>query len=316
MTTLQVGLSLSQYPFGVPNLATLLRFAERCEELGFDSLWVPDHVLMYTPVLDPIILLGAFMARTRRVRLGTGILLLALRNPAVLAKALATLDFLSGGRLTLGVGVGGEYAKEFETVGVPLSERGRRVDEGLAVLRRLWTDDAASFYGRFYRFSGANLQPKPAQPGGPPVWIGGRSDAALRRAALSGDGWLAYLVTAERLRESRAKIDGLAREAARDPTSIGTGVLLYPVVDDDLTRARRQAAAHMSASYNQPFEDRLLDRYIPAGPPDTCLEKMAALVQAGARLLVLQPIVPPGELLAQVERIGRDVLPALRRLTV
>lgn len=312
--TIQTGVSLSQYPFEVPNLDTLLRFAEMAEELGFETVWVPDHILMHTPVLDPIILLGAFMARTRRVRLGTGITLLALRNAAVLAKAISTLDYLCGGRVTIGVGVGGEYAKEFETVGIPLAERGRRVDEGIEVLRRLWSDDAASFEGRFYRFSDANMQPKPAQPGGPPIWIGGRSDAALRRVGRLGNAWLAYFVTPDRIRESRPKIEAAAREAGRDPARIGTAVVVYVVLSDDEAAARQQAAAHLGASYNQPFDERLVARYVAAGTPERCVSLVAGLVDAGARTIGFQPVVHPRDLLAQVERLGRDVLPAVRRL--
>lgn len=315
MTTLHVGLSTTTYPFGVPDLKTFQSFAERGEALGFDSLWVVDHIVYYTAVPDPIALLGVFLARTSRVKLGTAITLLPLRNATVLAKAVATLDYLSGGRMVLGIGIGGEYPKEFEAVGIPVSERGRRTDEGIEVMRRLWTDDHASFEGRFYRFSDVNMQPKPVQFGGPPLWIGGRSDAAFQRTARAGDGWLGYFMTPERVREARAKIDEAAQRVGRDPASIRLGILVYPVISDDEAWAREKAAAHLGKQYNRVWDDKLIDRYLPVGRPERCIEKMAALVHAGVETLVIQPVVPLDALIEQVERLGREVLPALRRLT-
>lgn len=314
VAALHVGLCTTTYPAGIPDLRTFERFAERGEELGFDSLWVVDHIAYYTAVPDPIVLLGAFMAWTTRVRLGTAITLLPLRNATILAKAVATLDNLSGGRVMLGVGVGGEYPKEFEAVGVPVSERGRRADEAIEVMRRLWTDDPASYEGRYYRFSDVNLEPKPAQRGGPPLWIGGRSEAAFRRTARYGDGWLGYFMTPERVRESRAKIDEAARAVGRDPARIGLGILVYPVVSENEAWAREQAAFHLGRQYNRVWDAKLLDRYVPTGSPARCIEKMAALVQAGVKVLVIQPIVPVDMLLDQVERLGREVLPELRKL--
>jgi len=179
------------------------------EQLGFDSVWSGEHLLYHGPTLDALIVLAAYAARTERLKVGSSVLLLPLRPPALVAKAAATLDVLSGGRLILGVGVGGEYPPEFEAVGIPLAERGARADEALAILKLLWSGDPASFEGRFYRLPEVRLNPPPAQPGGPPIWVGGRSWAARRRAARLGDGWFPYLVDPEQYRRGRKGGRGL-----------------------------------------------------------------------------------------------------------
>ncbi len=193
--------------------------AIRAEALGFDSVWIGDHVAFHNPTLDSLAALSYVAALTRRVRIGPCVYLLALRHPTIAAKLVASLDVLSGGRVVFGVGVGGEFPKEFEACGVPHRERGARVDEGIAVCRALWGPSPASFEGRFTRFTDVVVEPKPVQPGGPPIWIGGRSDAALRRAARVGDGWVAYLVTPERFRASLEKIEAFARRDRETPRS-------------------------------------------------------------------------------------------------
>lgn len=164
--------------------------ARRIDALGFDSIWTGDHVSFHLPRYDSMALLASYASITRRVKLGCAVYLLALRPPAVAAQAAATLDVLSGGRLIFGVGVGGENPKEFELCGVPHRERGARVTEAIDVLRTLWRDSPASFAGRFTRFDGVSIEPRPVQKPGPPILIGGRSDAALARAARQGDGWV------------------------------------------------------------------------------------------------------------------------------
>jgi probable F420-dependent oxidoreductase len=176
--------------------------AQRCEALGLDSLWTGDHVSFHNPLYESLTLLAAYAGITRRIRLGSGVYLLALRQPTVVAKITSTLDALCGGRLIFGVGVGGENPKEFEACGVPHQERGARVSEGIDVVRTLWRDTPASFQGRFTRFENVSIDPKPVQKPGPPIWIGGRSDAALARAGRQGDGWISYVVQPERYAQS------------------------------------------------------------------------------------------------------------------
>src|SRR3989440_11607596 len=189
----------------------------RVEELGFDSVWTGDHLSFHTPLYESLTLLASYAPITRRIRLGTAVYLLALRSPAVAAKITATIDVLSGGRLIFGVGVGGENPKEFELCGVPHAERGARVSEGIDVVRTLWRDTPATIKGRFTNFSGVSIDPKPVQQPGPPIWIGGRSDAALARAGRQGDGWVSYVVQPERYAPSLHKIRSAAAPARRQP---------------------------------------------------------------------------------------------------
>jgi len=250
-------------------------------------------------------------ALTRRVRIGPCVYLLALRHPTIAAKMVTSLDVLSGGRVVFGVGVGGEFPKEFEAAGIPHRERGARVNEGIAVCRALWGPSPVSFEGRFTRFADVVFEPKPLQPGGPPIWIGGRSDAALRRAARLGDGWVSYLVTPERFRASLGKIEAFAREAGR-PLEAGRSFepahVLFTVVDDDMTAARATAAGFLERQYRQPF-DELAKKYCLLGPPDACVERLAEFVAAGVRTFVIYFTVPPARVPDQLERFAAEIMP-------
>jgi probable F420-dependent oxidoreductase len=289
--------------------------AAQVEALGYDGIWSGDHIAFHTPTLESLTVLTYCAAVTRRVRLGTAVYLLALRHPTVAAKAVATLDVLSGGRVVFGVGVGGEFPKEFEACGVPHGERGRRVDEGIEVCRALWGGSPASHAGRFVRFTDVALEPKPAQAGGPPIWIGGRSDHALRRAARVGDGWISYVVTPDRFRASLEKIQGFAAEAGRpiDPEAgFATAHLAFTVVDDDWERARAASAAVLTRQYDQPF-DELVKRYGVLGPPAQCAETLAGFVEAGVRTFVVGFTVPSERMEEQLERFAAEVIPHFRR---
>src|SRR5574341_696805 len=189
--------------------------ARRVDALSFGSLCTGDHVSFHNPRYESLTLLAAYAGITKRVRLGVGVYLLALRPPAAAAQITSTLDVLSGGRLIFGVGAGGENPKEFEACGIPHKERGARVTEGIDVVRTLWRDTPASFKGRFTRFEGVSIDPKPVQKPAPPIWIGGRSDAALARAGRQGDGWISYVIQAERYKQSLAKIEAAAALAGR-----------------------------------------------------------------------------------------------------
>jgi probable F420-dependent oxidoreductase len=310
MREVRFGVSLAIQP---PE--TLRALATRVEALGYDSIWTGDHIAFHTPTLESLTTLSHLAALTRRVRLGTGIYLLALRHPTIAAKAVATLDVLSGGRFVFGVGVGGEFPKEFEACGVPHGERGRRVDEGIEVCRRLWTKSPASFEGRFVRFADVSLEPKPVQPGGPPIWIGGRSDHALRRAARVGDGWVSYVVTPERYRASLEKIRSFAAEAGR-PMEPGRGFepahLAFTVVDDDWDRARVAATRFLTRQYNQPF-DELVKKYCVLGPPARCIETLERFVEAGVRTFIVGFVAGGDRAHDQIERFAAEVAPHFQR---
>lgn len=311
MADLRFGVSFHPYPVGMPDPDLVVVFAQAAEELGFDSLWVGDHILWRTPLLEPLTLLAGVAMSTKRIKLGTGVLLLPLRQPTVLAKMVATLDYLSRGRVILGVGVGGENPKEFEACGVPLAERGRRTDEGIAVLRRLWTESSASYAGQFWRFSEVDLQPKPVQQPGPPIWVGGRSDAALRRAGRLGDGWIDYFVTPQGYRESMAKVAAHAAEAGRSMDSFAAAHVLMTYVAPSKDKAKLATERYLSNYYDHAFRF-LLARYCALGTAEDCIAKIKSFEAAGARDIVLVPTCGPDSILAQLETLASEVVAAFR----
>ncbi|MBI4638998.1 MAG: LLM class F420-dependent oxidoreductase [Candidatus Rokubacteria bacterium] len=242
-----------EFGFSLPGRGPLakvglvLRIAARADELRFSSIFVTDHIVLpvsaarsvypYAPsgqlpggsqqdYLEPLAMLSALAHATRRVRIGTSVLVIPYRNPLVTAKMLATIDVLSGGRVILGAGTGW-LREEFEAVAAPpFAERGRVTDEYLGLMRLAWTTDPVSFEGSYYRVGDVHALPKPVQRGGIPIWIGGHTDAALRRAATLGDGWHpiglrapVMLLPAE-YATSVKRLHALAREAGRDPGSI------------------------------------------------------------------------------------------------
>jgi probable F420-dependent oxidoreductase len=282
----------------------------RLEALGFDSVWCGDHLSFHHPLYESLTLLASYASITERIKLGSAVYLLALRPPAVAAKVTATLDVLSGGRLIFGVGVGGENPREFELVGVPHKERGARVTEGIDVVRALWRDTPASFDGRFTRFAGVSIDPKPVQKPGPPIWIGGRSDAALARAGRQGDGWVSYVVTPERYAQSVAKIRAAAEAARRSLDGFVTAHLTFITVGRDYETARAQWVARLSARYAQDFGP-LAGKYGVIGTPADCLEQLERFRAAGCGYFLLNPICDVPAERDQLEQIGVEVMPKL-----
>lgn len=284
----------------------------RMEDLGYDSVWTSEHIFFYFPTFDALTSLAAMAARTNRIRLGTAVMLLPLRPAALAAKEVASVDIISGGRVILGIGVGGEYPKEFEAVGVPVKERGRRADEAIQVMKLLYGQDNVTFQGRYTTLNGVTLQPKPKQPGGPPIWIAGRSEAAMRRAGRLGDGYIPYLFSPERLRDGAAKVREYAERSRRDPSAITIAIYQFICLADTYEEAKRTAAADLSMRYNQPFEN-IVDRYVVMGNADDCARRLADFAEAGATHFILVPIGPrPGDFLAHAEHYIRDVVPKLR----
>jgi probable F420-dependent oxidoreductase len=275
--------------------------ARLAEARGFDSLWAGDHVSFEHPILDVTVALSVFAAVTSRVTIGAAILLLPLRPPALVAKAFSSLDYLARGRVVLGIGVGGEGAKDFEAVGVPIGERGARADEAMVVLRELFARSPASFDGRFTRFEGVAIEPR---GDGPPLWVGGRAAAALRRAGRLGDGWIPIWVSPERYVESWSEVRRHAEAAGRDPGAIEPAVTLPSVVDDDGERARREAREALSLRYGTEFSPHAIERYCVAGTTEECAARIQAYAQAGVRHVVFNPAVPATRLGEQIEALA------------
>ena len=304
--TATFGVSCSGHP---PE--TQFAIARMVEERGFDSIWCGDHLSFHNPIYESLTLLASYAGITRRIKLGSAVYLLALRSPAVAAKVTSTLDVLCGGRLIFGVGVGGENPKEFELAGVPHMERGARVTEGIDVVRTLWRDTPATFKGRFTSFENVSIDPKPIQKPGPPIWIGGRSDAALTRAGRQGDGWVSYVIHAERYRQSVDKIRAAAEAAGRTLDGFVMAHLTFITVGRDGDRARRQWIERISKRYAQDFTP-LADRYGVFGTPDQCIEQLQRFQRAGCSYFIFSPSCPPEEEREQLEMMAAEIVPRLR----
>jgi probable F420-dependent oxidoreductase len=267
------------------------RYAVRAEELGFAGLWaldsVPGSATSRAPLLDGLHLLTSAAAVTRSIALGIAVIVLPDRNAAQLAKELATIDRLSGGRLIAGVGIGREEPTA-AGFGLPVGRRVRRLREGVDVLRALWADGEASYDGEFYRFAGVTLEPKPVQRPGPPLWFGAGTPPALRRAARMGDGWIgagsSKLAAFPDL--VRLLVDAL-REAGRDPGAFPVAKRVYIAVEDTERRARERLTPILDGMYGVPG---LTERVAVCGPPDACAEHLRDLVAAGAGELLLHPM--------------------------
>ena len=286
---------------GAPDPGQYKLVAESAEAAGFDSLWASDHVAFHHPLLDVTVALSTFAAATERIRVGAGVMLLPLRAPALVAREFASLDYLSGGRVILGVGVGGEVPKDFEAVGVSVRERGARTDEAMRALRELFSCRPASFSGRFFSFDEVSIQPAAAQPGGPPLWVGGRSDAAIRRAAQLGDGWMPLWVSPERYAEGLARV----REHGREVTA---AVVLPALVGGTAEQARR----HLSERYATEFSTHAIERYCAVGSQAQCAERVAEYVGAGAEHIVFHPAVDAAALQEQIELLAEVAYAAAR----
>ncbi len=285
--------------------------ARRVDALGFDSIWTGDHVSFHHPLYESLTLLASYIGITSRVKLGVGVYLLALRHPTVAAKITSTLDALSGGRLIFGVGVGGENPKEFEACGIPHTERGARVSEGIDVVRTLWRDSPASFKGRFTQFEGVSIDPKPVQRPAPPIWVGGRSDAALARAGRQGDGWISYVVQPERYKQSLAKIEAAASAAGRSLEGFAKGHLTFITLGRDYESAERVWVDRLSKRYAQDFGP-LAKKYGIIGTPSQCAEQLQRYIEAGCTYFVLDAICEAVDEAQQIETFAAEILPKFR----
>ncbi len=292
--------------------SAILDLARRGEVAGFDSLWVGDHISFYIPILESLTTLAFAAGATERIALGTAVYLLPLRHPTLTAKVTSTLDRLSGGRLILGVGVGGEFPPEFEAVGVPVHERGSRADEAIAALRALWTEDGVRHAGRHFRFGPVSIDPKPAQAGGPPIWVGGRKPPALLRAGRLGDGYISHMASPEMYRAHLEQIRAHAREAGRASDAFGTAAFLFTVLDERYEAALDRAAALLGTLYNRPFRDAA-QKYCLLGRPADCLEQIRAFAAAGCRHIILSPLQDPA---AFLDVAAKEILPELRTLKI
>jgi probable F420-dependent oxidoreductase len=303
--------NFTAYP-EMPDARALVDYGVRMEQLGFDSIWVWDHVLLGVqpnfPIIEALTLLTAIAARTSKIKLGTGILVLPMRNPVILAKQLGSMDLLSNGRLIMGL-ASGWYKREFDAVGVPFDKRGKIMDENLDILKRFWKQDMVKGDWMFHKIPAGVMFPKPLQKPYPPLLIGGYVDRVLKRAAVAGDGWLTYFYRPEGFAASWAKIRNFAKEAGKDPDKLLNASQL-PI---RIGKSRAAVEAEMMewlgkewdyASWSESTRDSAI-----LGTVDECVEQLKAHLAVGVQKLIF---VPYRYEMEQIETIAREIIPRLK----
>ena len=291
-----------------------LELAERAEAEGLDSVWVGDS-LVSKPRLEPVAALAAIAARTTRVRLGTAVMLPAIRHPVPLAHSLATVDVLSRGRLIIGAGVGGAFtagqAQDWTAAGVDPVARASRLTEMAQIMKRLWTEDGVSFAGRHFRLENVTLYPKPVQPGGVPLLLAVHhrtgSEAQYRRAARYADGIIGITDAPEEFAEVSRRVMMLAAEEGRDASTMERVFYMTVHIDDDTNAALAQADDFLIAYYGVRHWG---DRWGPWGSATEVAARMRAYADAGAQHLIVR--FASWDQRTQFERFVRQVLPAFR----
>ena len=285
--------------------------ARSVEAAGFDLVASGEHLFFRGPVPNAFVTLAAAAGATEQIGLVSSITLLPLYPAALVAKMAVDLDRVSGGRFELGVGAGGEFPAEFAAAGVDPSSRFRRVEEGLRVLRALFSGERVRLNGEFADLRDVALQPGPVRPGGPPVWLGGRRNGAIRRAGRYADVWMPYMVDPARMRASLAQVREVAVAAGRPSEAVSGAVFAWTCTDADGDWARRTGIETVSRAYAQDFAP-LADRYLVLGTPAEVAERLREFAGAGAHQVLIQPACAPGDRRRVVETLAADVLPALR----
>ena len=282
-------------------------YLQRAEALGFESAWTQEQVLGARPMLSPLETMTFAAASTERLRLGCVVFVTPLHNPVHLAKALASLDQISRGRIEVGVGTGGR-GRMFPAFGIDGDRFVARFNEGLALMKALWTEPQITFQGDFWQLDGAAMEPKPFQKPYPPIWFGGNHPAALRRAVRFGDGFFGAgsQTTVQFTEQVRIVREALA-EQEREAAGFRIAKRVYIAVDDDVERARERisdALKRLYAFFNVPD----LTPVAVFGRPDDCVHGLQAVADGGAELILLNPMFDEDE---QMERLAAEVVPKL-----
>jgi probable F420-dependent oxidoreductase len=297
----------------------IAEFAQRAEALGYDRLVSGEHVQDGNPPIPRILslpLLAAAAAATKRIRVMSGIVIAPLYHPVMLAKLVATVDRIANGRLDFGIGLSGQRGTriEYDILNVPVETRGRRANEMLPLLRRLWSEEHVTHQGEFYRFEDATLSPQPLQKPGPPIWVAGRSDAAMKRAGTLGDGWYPYLFTVRRLKESNDTVRGHVVAAGRDLDDFRFGVAQPASIDADRSEALAVAVQNLGkyATAQRSAED-VAKALSLTGTVDDCVRGIHDRIDAGVRHINFSFLAKDEQdNYRQMEAVAQRVLPAFR----
>ena len=299
-----VGIGLSELPFRDPE--QFWRWVDLCEDSPLDSIWQTDRVVSPLPMLECMSMLAALSGRTKRLKFGMNVISLAFRDPVLVAKQCATIDFLSDGRLLPAFGIGNPRAPEWQTYNLATKGRGRKTDEGLEIISRLWREDKVDFDGQYFQLTGASIWPKPVQKN-IPIWIGGNSRAAIRRTARIGTGWQAGLQTPEEVAPVITAIKEALQEFGRtiDHDHYGAGFPYY-FGSPDAEAPQAAFKRHALRADTDP------QSYHCVGDADDIVERLAAYIDAGVSKFILRPLGKDDtEVHAQTEMLIEQVLPVV-----
>ena len=294
---------------GGDNPGFLKELVEVGDQYGYDSIWLSDRIVSDRFSLEPIVALSMVAAYSDRMKFGTSVLALPLRNPVVLAKQIATLDYLSQGRFFPAVGLGQEEPEEYEACGVPKGDRARRTDEAIVLMRRLWEEDKVTHEGDFFTCHDVSITPKPFFQPSPPVWIGGRSPAAARRVGRVGDGWLVSSATPSEVGEGKDIVFDTADQCRREIEEDHIGVLLGYYISDDYEQAATRA--HQFVTRHRP--DAHFTEFTALGTTEQVGELIQQYIDAGASKFAVRPLCAGDESMEQLEIMGQEVLPAFHK---
>ena len=290
------------FPDQPVDMSLVRRWTQRAEQLGFDSLWTLEGIIGDVPLLEPVTLLSYMSAITERVRLGTSVMIAPHRNPVQLAKALGSLDIINGGRLIVGIGLGNQLRAD--TFGISAGNRVGRFVEIMDVMKALWTETQAEYSGRFWRLEDVRMEPKPVQKPHPPIWLGGGHPRALRRAVRHADGWMgAGASSTAQFVENMEYVRTYLEEAGRDPATFAVSKRVYLAVDNDESRAEARLRDWFGHMYKNPD---MAARVSVWGSPSRCAEKLAEVAEAGAEMIMLNPVFDHME---QLEVLAQEVVP-------
>ena len=302
--TIAGGIGIMEFPFDTTS--AFWKWVDLCEAGGIDSIWQTDRLISKQPILECMTALAAIAGRTKRIKFGVNVVSVAMRDPVLLAKQCATLDFLSNGRLLPGFGIGSPRGPEWTAMHLDPKTRGRKTDEALTIIARLWTGEKLDFAGKHFQLTGASIAPLPVQPD-LPMWIGGSSDAAVRRTAQYGTGWQSGAESPETVGKVIAAIKEAVVAAGRS-------------IDEDHYGA---ALAYRFGSWDDPGMTRLADAYeartgrdpreaFAIGDADLIMDRVAEFVEAGASKFILRPVAQGDEqMLEQTRRLVEEILPRM-----
>jgi probable F420-dependent oxidoreductase len=290
---------------GPVKIDALQAYLTRAESLGYDSVWVQEQIVGTVPILEPVTLLSYAAACTRSLRLGTSVMVFNLRHPIQLAKSLTTLDHLSQGRLTVGIGIGGQSA-EYPAFGISPERRVRRFVEGIEVMKALWTEPSVKYAGEIWQLDGIAQEPKPVQKPHPPLWFGARAPAALKRAVRLGSGFMGAGSSATQDFQNQVQqVRRFLDEVQRDRATFTISKRVYLAVDDDKGRAEQRLRHWFGVRYRNAD---MVPQVAVWGSVAECLDGLAKIVHHGAEHLLLNPAF---DYLEQMEILAQEIVPHL-----